>query len=135
METNFEHYKDEMVKYWFLGIDRCEFKKKYILKTGSCRHLVCSECHPMVREWFDQQYEEPKIEIDWSKVPVDTPVIVTNKDGKELNRYFAKYNDGLMFTFDYGATSWSMREPNVYASAWTECRLAREEDIEKYRKE
>jgi len=45
-------------------------------------------------------------EIDWSKVPVDTKVIVNNGD-KILKRYFSNYKNGLIYCFDKGQTSWS----------------------------
>jgi hypothetical protein len=137
-ETNFEHYKDEIIKNYFWGIDRCEFKKKYILKTGSCRHLVCSECHPMVREWLDKPYEETVIEIDWSRVPVDTPVFVNNYDGKvEFRRHFKEYKDDVdckFICYDDGRSSFTVTNSDITVSHWFNCRLAREEDIEKYRK-
>lgn len=46
--------------------------------------------------------------VDWSKVPVDTPILV--KDNYEdcwHKRYFAKYENGVVFAFSYGSTQWS----------------------------
>lgn len=46
--------------------------------------------------------------VDWSKVPVDTPVLV--RDDSKQNwkpRYFAKYEDGAYFVYTSGQTSWS----------------------------
>ncbi len=46
--------------------------------------------------------------IDWSKVPVDTPVIVWDKRPEiSQRRYFAKFKHGQIFTWNDGATSWS----------------------------
>lgn len=46
--------------------------------------------------------------IDWSKVPVDTPVIVWDKRPEiSQRRYFAKFKHGQIFTWNEGATSWS----------------------------
>lgn len=46
-------------------------------------------------------------EIDWGKVPVDTKIRFT-LDGKAyVNRYFAKYQNGQVFAFKNGGTSWS----------------------------
>lgn len=46
--------------------------------------------------------------VDWSKVPVDTPILV--KDNYEdcwHKRYFAKYENGVVFAFSCGSTKWS----------------------------
>lgn len=43
--------------------------------------------------------------IDWSKVPVDTKVLVRDKKDEEWNRkYFAKYKDGRVYTWTCGKT-------------------------------
>lgn len=45
--------------------------------------------------------------IDWSKIPVDTKLLVS-KDGKVwLKRYFAKYKDGKVYFFSCGVSSFS----------------------------
>lgn len=44
--------------------------------------------------------------VEWEKVPVDTPVIVKSVfDKKKL--YFAKYENGRVYCFTGGQTSWS----------------------------
>ena len=46
--------------------------------------------------------------IDWSKVPVDTPVLVRDYNKETWkHRYFAKYEDGAYFVYTSGQTSWS----------------------------
>lgn len=46
--------------------------------------------------------------VDWSKVPVDTPILVKNSyDGCWHKRYFAKYENGVVFAFSCGSTQWS----------------------------
>ena len=48
--------------------------------------------------------------MDWSKVPIDTPVIVSD-DGKRWHRrYFAGMRDGKPKVYDAGATSWSVED-------------------------
>lgn len=47
---------------------------------------------------------------DWSKVEVDTKVLVRNKPNDEwLKRHFAKYEDGKVYVFENGRTSWNSR--------------------------
>jgi hypothetical protein len=48
--------------------------------------------------------------FDWTKVPIDTPVLVKKEENdKWKKRYFAKYDvaSKRVCTFRYGATSWS----------------------------
>lgn len=45
--------------------------------------------------------------IDWSKIPVDTPIVVKNGVGVELNRHFKKFDNGEIHYFSNGRTSWS----------------------------
>lgn len=61
--------------------------------------------------------------VDWSKVKVDTPVLVRdfeNQDWKK--RYFAFFDDELIYTWDGGATSWSAK--NKDAIPWKYAKLA-----------
>ena len=49
-------------------------------------------------------------EIDWDKVEVDTKVLVRDRPYNEwLKRHFAKYEDGKVYVFNDGRTSWSSR--------------------------
>jgi hypothetical protein len=62
-------------------------------------------------------------EVDWSKISVDTKVLVRNsKYGEWHRRYFAKYEDGWVYCFDNGANSWNSNE----ISLWKYCKLAEE---------
>lgn len=56
--------------------------------------------------WLNAEYQEPP--VDWSKVPIDTPVL-TSLDGESWSRqYFAGIgDDGKPETFYGGTTSWS----------------------------
>lgn len=62
--------------------------------------------------------------VDWSTVKVDTPVLVGScADGQLTRRYFAGYNDGHVYTWDGGATSWSTDDENQI-SWWNYAKLA-----------
>lgn len=45
--------------------------------------------------------------FDWSKVVVDTPIIVSEWFSVEVRRYFKEYKDGKVYYFSGGRTSWS----------------------------
>lgn len=46
--------------------------------------------------------------VDWSKVAVDTPILVKDHDGEAWEkRYFAFFEDGNVYTWMSGTTSWT----------------------------
>ena len=61
--------------------------------------------------------------VDWSKVKVDTPILVSLDDESWLCRYFADFKNGIVYTWRNGATSWSVRE-REYKDAWSFAKLA-----------
>lgn len=135
-ETNYEHYKDELIKLLLSEHTLCDFKKENVLKVTQCSapNIPCEECDKRVREWFDQPYEEPVIEIDWARVPVDTPVLITHPHYTGEHRHFKKFNNEAIYTFNNGKTSWTVSTAGNTRWDIGEVKLAREEDIEKYRK-
>nr|DAF22444.1 MAG TPA: hypothetical protein [Caudoviricetes sp.] len=68
--------------------------------------LEKNECTKKTMDWLNAEYQDPS--VDWSKVPIDTPVLASN-DGEYWSRqYFAGIgDDGNPKTFYAGATSWS----------------------------
>lgn len=66
--------------------------------------------------------------VDWSKVEVDTPVLVRNcNESGWKKRYFAFYKAGKVYTWDSGATSWS-KEKIENTSWWNYVKLAKDEE-------
>lgn len=63
--------------------------------------------------------------VDWSKVPVDTPILVSHDNEEWSRRYFAKYERGSVFAFRNGATSWS---GDSWVFDWKYAKLASAED-------
>ena len=61
--------------------------------------------------------------VDWSKVAVDTPILVGLDDKLWLCRYFAEFKNGIVYTWSDGATSWSVRKKE-YKDAWSFAKLA-----------
>ena len=111
-------------------------------KLTACNKINCSECAfcsssttnclDKIKEWCNSEYVEP--EVDWSKVPVDTPVLVRDSTPYTWKRrYFAYYKDGIVHTYSDGATSWSVNKNSVNPG-WNYAKLANEEDISKYAK-
>ena len=127
--TNKEKYADKIIEI--------AVRSKLALKDGKpvpCVSMKCSECGfystnysctHNVREWLDSEYVAPP--VDWSKVAVDTPILV--RDSKKnvwKKRYFAKYENGMVCTWGYGATSWSADSGDI--TDWKMANLAESEE-------
>lgn len=77
------------------------------IDCNDCDFAGLADCWTKVREWAESEYGGPKIQPAVKLCNVDDKVLVS-KDGKEwANRYFAKYECGIVFAWDCGATSWS----------------------------
>lgn len=47
--------------------------------------------------------------VEWEKVPVDTPILIKGLF-EILKRYFAKYENGYVYFYSDGRTSWNYEE-------------------------
>ena len=104
--TNLEKYEDKikLITYSGNGFAITESDGKVavcgIVKCNDCKFCKSTMSCRMQREkWLQQEYKES--EVDWSKVPIDTPILVRNfmDDGWEI-RYFAGIIGGKIHTFD-----------------------------------
>ena len=123
---NYEKYADEIRGY--NGDSICtDFIHTNILKSTNCRGMDCTKCHMLQMLWLLENYEEP--EVDWSKVEVDTPILVRRGENEEWNkRYFAGYgNDGYIYAWDSGCTSWT----TGHMTAWNFAKLAESEECKR----
>lgn len=130
--TNKEKYGNEIIELVVNG-------QVLGLKNGEpalCREIKCEGCDfyessdsckgnaRVFREWLNSEY---KSKVDWSKVAVDTPVLVRDYEGgRWIRRYFAKYEDNTVYAWENGATSWSAcRSDNI--TDWKMAKLAESE--------
>lgn len=129
--TNFERYRNEILEISKNG-DRVAVDRR-TKKVQSCSDVTCwncvfyngdAPCSAPLMLWLYEEYQEPS--IDWSKVAVDTKVLVSNSGNYWCKRYFAKRKDGRYYTWYQGATSWS----NDRMEAWYYAKLADGEDVE-----
>lgn len=102
---------------------------KATLEPIACYKLECKHClfntysydycGDKTEKWANSEYAEPS--VDWSKVAVDTPILVNDSnDHRWLKRYFAKYENGSVFAWNGGRTSWSSEG---HATAWKLAKL------------
>lgn len=81
-----------------------------------CQFSGKSGCHKESKDWLFSEYKEP--EVDWSKVKVDTPILVSNYKGYDwVKRYFAKFEDGKIYVWTNGGTSWTKDSVMVWKYA------------------
>ena len=142
---NIEKFKDELVEMGaidlkiMLGFSKdgklinCNFAKcgdyKKILMAQSNiseEEFYKEVCRKNMLKWLFSEYKEP--EIDWSKVKVDTPILVKDILKSEwFKRYFAKYENGRVYVWKEGKTSWSaVNEHDV--NSWKYAKLADSEE-------
>lgn len=112
---------------------------KFYLKT--CKEpFHCPECpfykwcakgnriDNLTQESFDELKkiaEEVANKVDWSKVPVDTKILVRDQDYQEWERrYFAKFEDGVVYAWAVGTTSFSNDGYSV--TDWRQVKLYKE---------
>lgn len=121
--TNREKFKDEMEEMLSAFLAAVEEKPVY------CEDMDCQECDfrgkcPVIEkcviDWLNAEYQEPS--VDWSKVPIDTPVLVSGNGKTWYRRYFAGIRNGYREAYDVGATSWSVYDNRT--CAWPFMKIA-----------
>ena len=125
--TNYEKYMDLVIKC--VEEDSICLLANEAYGIANCNDRACGECSNFTAEWLRREC----VEIDWSKVKADTPVIIKAKDGI-MFRHFAKYYREHVFVYANGQTSWTN---DGETQPWEpECvKFGRDEDFKKYAKQ
>ena len=103
----------------------------YAISCAHCKmHSEACLCSGARKKWLESEYIEP--EVDWSKVPIDTKVLVADSiDGPWIPRYFAGLDKkGTPLTWQFGRTSFTSKDkrPEEKASVWEYIKLYDKED-------
>lgn len=127
--TNREKYAKEILNIACAG-------KRIAVKNGvpcDCSATHCGECDlgqgdshcsGELVEWCNSEYIEPP--VDWSKVPIDTPILVRDLENEKwTKRHFAKYEGGKVYAFRNGGTSWS----GCWPVCWEQANLATDDEL------
>ena len=104
----------------FVDCDNCPLSEQNNKKDCGCSSLEL--LYPEKAIEIVMNYE-PK--VDWTKVPVDTKVLV--RDYEEENwtkRHFAKYEDGKIYVYPNGTSSFTNNGETI---SWNYCKLYKEE--------
>ena len=113
---NNKQFTDELFKRMYdLGYRKAEIEsgvlfffngKRELLNYFLPRVMVASTCFEGKDQLID--ISEYLGIVDWSKVKVDTPILVKQCEQDEWEkRHFAYFKDGRVYAWLCGATSWS----------------------------
>ena len=117
-------------------------KKKEILDSlgrtdEECTGVSCVECplrystcgHEIIEPlWAVKCIMDYEIPVDWSKVSIDTKVLVrNNRDEEWENRHFAKYEDGKVYCWNDGKTSFTF-DTTIKEISWNFAKLYEREE-------
>ena len=77
-----------------------------------------------LNEVVDMEFTEV---IDWSKVSIDTKILVRQHNDKEWRRkYFAKYENGKIYAWVNGCTSFTAYDSSYPYTEWEQTKLYKE---------
>lgn len=126
--TNFEKYGKDIIGE-LLYNDDCHTIDKETGKVESCDRLPCESClfldndccfdKGTLEKWLNEEASE----VDWSKIPVDTKVLVSDDGITWFNRYFSHYAYKKAFIFNNGCTSWTTPDSSK-VTYWKYTKLA-----------
>lgn len=128
--TNYENNKEIVDRYavaqvpW--GIDTVSGEitpcSKILACASLCEFAKGENCGLKRMEWLSDEY----IDIDWSKVEVDTLILVSNDGNTWAYRYFAGTFFGRLYTFPFDNKSDNERQMNLIE--WKFGKLIEEEE-------
>lgn len=115
--TEYEHYKEQIERFTRLGLTFGLNAKTD--EINQCKYVECTDCKfyddcvDGKLKWADEEHQEAP--VDWSKVPIDTKVLVSNSGEIWNRRYFAGVDDkGEPLIWYDGVSSWSTGNENRY---------------------
>ena len=129
---NDKQFTDELFRRMYdLGYRKAEIENDVLFFFNSEREIL-NHFLPRVKvasTCFEEKNQLINIAeylgmVDWSKVEVDTPIFVRNSIEEAWKcRYFAMYEDGEVYAWQLGRTSWSNVIKNL-PIAWKYAKLA-----------
>lgn len=129
---NDKAFTDELFKRMYdLGYRKAEIEDDTLFFFVNERDCLCpfSPRVPVKCTCFEEKDQLIDVAeylgiVDWSKVAVDTPILVKScKESEWKKRYFAFYRADKVYTWDSGTTSWSNGKI-INTSWWNYVKLA-----------
>lgn len=109
----------------------CNEWKVYKIRLINGDYYDLQDCydHDLSKQYYLSSILELDFEeiIDWSKVPVDTKILVRDHNEEEWRRkYFAKYEDGKIYAWLNGRTSFTSHDSSCSYTEWDQAKLYEE---------
>lgn len=128
---NDKQFTDELFRRMYdLGYRRAEIESGTVFFYKNCGRISQWSDRVDIRSTcFTEENQRIDIAeylgiVDWSKVAVDTPILVKDHDGEAWEkRYFAFFEDGNVYTWMSGTTSWTADIAGC-ATDWKYAKLA-----------
>lgn len=129
---NDKQFTDELFKRMYdLGFKKAEIEDDTLFFFVSERDYLCpfSPRVPVKSTCFEEKDQLIDVGeylgvVDWSKVKVDTPILVSFDGCNWFKEYFAKVQNDTVYAFDGGATSWSVSNKKYCVTSWRYAKLA-----------
>ena len=103
-------------------------------KPVACEQITCGkcdvdkyhECEDYVKEWMEQEHEEPRIQPEVKKLKKDDRVLVSANGVDWIKRHFEKYDqeENVVYVYTEGATSWTENQGSL---SWKYAKLPEDE--------
>lgn len=134
--TNKEKYEKEILDIFCETLMHPALTKEGLVKCDTAECADCLfraiDCEDYFQQWLESEYKEP--EIDWTKVPENTRILVRDRDDNPwINAHFAYYRNGHVFAFPYGRTSWTIAQ-DMTICPWNCAEIADPNEQGKYLK-
>ena len=128
---NDKQFTDELFRRMYdLGYRRAEIESGTVFFYKNCGRISQWSDRVDIRSTcFTEENQRIDIAeylgiVDWSKVKVDTPILVRELDGCPWKkRYFAFFDGRIVQAWKYGATSWSIVN-KIDTTSWPYAKLA-----------
>ena len=131
---NKEKYADEIFDFAIygkmFGVNKGKPKSCASMKLcNGCEYKNILGCREKLKEWLNSDYDDTTVDDYWSKVPIDTPILVRDADNESWRKgHFAGISvTGKVGIFYNGGTSWSAAKPSDY-TLWSQAMLAEDAD-------
>ena len=143
--TNREYYAEQIIDMCAQGIrpiidDAGDFRGCNCNNCTGCPEIHKSQdffgtvfscrCQDRFKVWLKKEYTPS---VDWTKVPVDTKILVRDFENREwVKRHFAYYKNGVVYAWCNGRTSYTCEEiyANKGVSSWKYTKLYEGETAE-----
>lgn len=125
--TNLEYFYDDILEVCNKGPMAIENGKPV-----PCSEIICTRCDLLGKlgscktnfiQWLNSEHED---EVDWHSVKLDTKILVSNNGEIWHKRYFAAFENGKVYAWNNGATSWS----EDVTSCWLYAKLDEKENYD-----